>query len=160
MLSSFTSMTADLQYPMFLVTAAAGGDRDGCLVGFTTQCSIHPARFLVCLSDKNRTTRIAMEADLVGVHLLADTDRELADLFGGETGDDVDKLSRWPWSAGPDGVPILEGPSAWFLGRVLDRVVLGDHIGMVLEPVEAHHTESVRALSSQEVRDIDPGHPA
>src|SRR4051794_41781759 len=48
----------ELDYPMFIVTVAAGGERAGCLVGFATQCSINPPRFLVCLSDKNRTFRV------------------------------------------------------------------------------------------------------
>jgi len=35
---------------MIIITAAADGVLGGCLVGFQTQCSIDPARFLVCLS--------------------------------------------------------------------------------------------------------------
>ena len=50
---------AGLDYPVFVVTAASGDERDGCLVGFSTQTSIDPPRLLVCLSKANRTTRIA-----------------------------------------------------------------------------------------------------
>ena len=39
-----------LEYPMFVVAAAADGDADACLVGFTTQCSIDPSRFAAFLS--------------------------------------------------------------------------------------------------------------
>ena len=36
-----------LDYPMYVVTAAgAGAEWDGCLVGFATQCSIDPARWV------------------------------------------------------------------------------------------------------------------
>ena len=37
---------------MFVVTAvdANTGARSGCLVGFVTQCSLDPMRFLVCLA--------------------------------------------------------------------------------------------------------------
>ncbi len=41
------ALVTEIDYPMFIVTAAAGGRRAGCLVGFTTQCSIHPPRFLI-----------------------------------------------------------------------------------------------------------------
>ena len=36
-----------LDYPMYVVTTRVGDDRAGCLVGFTTQTSIDPQRFLV-----------------------------------------------------------------------------------------------------------------
>ncbi|HEX8931084.1 MAG TPA: flavin reductase, partial [Actinomycetota bacterium] len=37
-----------LDYPMLIVTAETDGERAGCLVGFATQCSIEPPRFLLC----------------------------------------------------------------------------------------------------------------
>jgi flavin reductase (DIM6/NTAB) family NADH-FMN oxidoreductase RutF len=45
---TFTKIMGSLDYPMLVVTAAAAGERAGCLVGFATQASIDPARFLVC----------------------------------------------------------------------------------------------------------------
>src|SRR6266480_6066085 len=92
---AFIDFVAELNHPMYVVTVSAGGERDGCLVGFATQCSIHPRRFLVCLSKKNRTYRLAQAAAVLAVHLVGDDEKELAELFGGETGDEVDKLSRW-----------------------------------------------------------------
>src|SRR5438105_4058618 len=75
-LDEFNAFASQLEYPMYVVTAAAGGRRDGCLVGFATQCSIHPPRFLVCLSVKNRTFRIAETASVLAVHLVAEDLRE------------------------------------------------------------------------------------
>jgi flavin reductase (DIM6/NTAB) family NADH-FMN oxidoreductase RutF len=155
---AFTDFVTALDYPMFVVTVAARGERDGCLVGFATQCSIHPARFVVCLSDKNRTYRLARDAAVLAVHLLADDEKGLAELFGGQTGDEVDKLARWPWRPGPEGVPILEGPPDWFVGRILERVDFGDHVGFLLDPVEAGHDRDEPGLGFQATRDIDPGH--
>ena len=54
---TFQRLVAQLDYPMFIATVPAGGDRAGCLIGFATQCSIHPPRFLAGISDKNRTYR-------------------------------------------------------------------------------------------------------
>ena len=72
----FAKLVAQLDYPMYVVTAAVGGERAGCLVGFGTQTSIHPPRFLGCISRKNRTLRVASEATLLGVHFLSDEPRE------------------------------------------------------------------------------------
>src|SRR5436305_15313425 len=159
-LDEFNAFVGELEYPMYVVTAAAGDERDGCLVGFATQCSIHPPRFLVCLSVKNRTFRIAKSAPVLAVHLLGADQRRLAELFGGETADEVDKLAQWPWRQGPEGVPILSDVDDVFVGRVLSRVDLGDHVGHLLQPIAARHEGSTEALGFQEARDIDAGHPA
>ena len=71
------------------MTAGGGDERDGCLVGFTTQCSIDPPLFLVCISVKNRTHRIAEGADHLVVHVVPEERRDLAELFGGETADET-----------------------------------------------------------------------
>jgi flavin reductase (DIM6/NTAB) family NADH-FMN oxidoreductase RutF len=159
-LDEFQAFVGQLDYPLFVVTAAADGERDGCLVGFATQCSIHPPRFLVCLSVKNRTFRIAKTAPVLAVHLVGAGQRDLAELFGGETADEVDKLAMWSWQEGPQGVPVLDGVANVFVGRVLARVDLGDHTGHLLEPVAARHEGDAEALGFQEARDIEAGHPA
>jgi flavin reductase (DIM6/NTAB) family NADH-FMN oxidoreductase RutF len=153
-------LVARLDYPMFIATVAAGGQRAGCLVGFTTQCSIDPPRFLVCISDKNRTFRVAREADVMVVHLVPDGASELADLFGGETGDDVDKFDRCAWQPGPGGAPVLEECRNWFAGRILKRLPTGDHCAMLLDPFQAASDEGEQPFSFHRARRIDPGHEA
>jgi flavin reductase (DIM6/NTAB) family NADH-FMN oxidoreductase RutF len=156
----FPKLVAELDYPMFVVTAAAGDRRAGCLVGFTTQTSIHPQRFLACISRKNHTYAVACDADVLVVHLLsrAPRERELAELFGAETGDHVDKFARTAWQPGPNGVPLLDDLPNRFVGRVLDRIDLGDHVGFLLEPVEVEKGEELDGLGFQDVRGIEPGH--
>jgi flavin reductase (DIM6/NTAB) family NADH-FMN oxidoreductase RutF len=132
----FERVAGALDPAMVIVTASTGERRGGCLVGFHTQVSIDPARLLVCISQNNRTHDVAAEASVLAVHVVPDGQEELADLFGGETGDDVDKFERCAWSAGPGGVPLLDGCPDRFAGRVLARQDLGDHTGFVLAPVE------------------------
>jgi flavin reductase (DIM6/NTAB) family NADH-FMN oxidoreductase RutF len=155
---SFGELMGRLRYPMFIVTTAAGGERSGCLVGFTTQTSIRPSRFLVCLSVKNHTHGVALRADSLCVHQLAIAERDLADLFGGETGDDIDKFEHCEWTD-RRGVPVLDGCPNWFIGRILERLDLGDHTGFLLDPIESHKGEDEPELDFQEVRDIAAGHP-
>jgi flavin reductase (DIM6/NTAB) family NADH-FMN oxidoreductase RutF len=159
--ADFTRLTRRLDYPMFVVTVREGEERDGCLIGFATQCSIHPPRFLACLSVKNRTWRIARDARSLAVHLLRADQAALARLFGGETGDDVDKFAHCAWHDGPDGLPILDECDAWFEGIVLVRYELGDHVGFLLEPAVAHDGGNERPpLFFSQIKSLDPGHPA
>jgi flavin reductase (DIM6/NTAB) family NADH-FMN oxidoreductase RutF len=157
---SFQRLVAQLDYPMFIATVAAGGERAGCLIGFATQCSIHPARFLAGISDKNRTFRVASGADSMAIHLVPENANELAELFGGETGDEVDKFERCEWRPGPGGVPLLDGCPNRFVGRILDRVDFGDHVGMVLEPFLAEEDEESGQLGFHRAKRIDSGHEA
>src|SRR5215831_17013608 len=90
---AFEQIMAGIDPPSYVVTAAAGREMGGCLVGFATQCSIDPPRFGVWLSTLNRTYRIAIRASTLVVHLLRSGDGDLARWFGGETGDDVDKFA-------------------------------------------------------------------
>ena len=128
-------------------------------MGFATQCSIKPPRFIVCLSRSNRTYRLACEADTLVVHMLPSHAQELAELFGGETGDDTDKFERAACRDGPDEVPLLDGCQTWFAGRILDRRPLGDHIGHLLEPFDGSD-EGDDWLGFTRSKAIDPGHEA
>lgn len=146
---------------MFIVTAvAADGERSGCLVGFATQCSIKPPRFLACISQQNRTHDVITSADTLVVHFLGAGQRGLAELFGGETGDEVDKFELCEWSEGPGGTPVLAGVPGWFAGRVLERFDLGDHTGVWLEPVDVEDRGGAVDLGFQAVKPVEPGHPA
>jgi flavin reductase (DIM6/NTAB) family NADH-FMN oxidoreductase RutF len=149
---------------LLIVTAAEGGRREGCLVGFSTQVSIDPAWHLVCVSEKNRTHELALRADLVGIHAVPAGRRDLAALFGGETGDELDKFERCEWSEGPEGVPLLDACPMRYVGRVVERIALGDHTGVVLEaagapgpPAEAPREGPLRLSEAER---IEPGHEA
>jgi flavin reductase (DIM6/NTAB) family NADH-FMN oxidoreductase RutF len=156
-MTGFARLAATLDYPLYVVTTAVDGERSGCLIGFGTQCSVHPARFLACLSKKNHTFGLAQRAAALAVHVMDEANRDLAELFGGETGDAVDKFSRTGWHE-VDGLPILDACERWFVGTILGRFDLGDHVGFLLAPMEAERSEVSEQLTYQQARDIDPGH--
>lgn len=159
-MDEFCDLVGDLDYPMMIVTAAGHGERAGCLVGFATQCSIDPPRFAVWLSRKNHTFRVAGDAGVLAVHFLSEADRALAELFGGTTGDDVDKFSHCRWREGPRGVPVLENCGRWFAGEVIERFPTEDHVGFLLAPIAVSCGSWGGQLGFQEVRAISPGHEA
>ncbi|HZA09992.1 flavin reductase family protein [Mycobacterium sp.] len=158
---AFERLAGLLDYPMFVVTTSADGESAGCLVGFTSQVSIRPPRFLVGLSKRNHTFRVAQRSDHLAVHLLARTHRELARLFGSETGDEVNKFAKCAWHPGPHGMPILASAVGWFVGTVITRIDVGDHVGFLLEPVDGSAPQRFdRLVTFSDVRDLDPGHEA
>ncbi|MFD3677299.1 flavin reductase family protein [Streptomyces sp. NPDC058613] len=160
-MTELDAFTEGLDGPVYVVTAAAGGRRAGCLVGFASRCSIHPPRFVVWLSTANHTYRVAREASHLTVHLLRRDQAALAKLFGGRTGDRVDKFTRTPWRPGTEGSPVLAEADTWFTGRVEGQIEGGDHVGFLLAPVrEGPPTEGPlpALLRYSDVRDVEPGH--
>jgi flavin reductase (DIM6/NTAB) family NADH-FMN oxidoreductase RutF len=156
--SDFEGLMAQLDYSLYIVTVAADGERSGCLVGFASQVSIHPPRFLICLSVKNRTFEVAQRASVVVVHFVPQQAEELAVLFGGQTGDETDKFAQCEWQDGPAGVPVLTSLSDWFAGLILERLEFGDHWGLLLEPIEGEAHRSGSPLTFRRAKWIEPGH--
>jgi flavin reductase (DIM6/NTAB) family NADH-FMN oxidoreductase RutF len=158
---AFDDLVAALDGAVVVVTVAVGADRDGCLVGFHSQSSIDPPHYAVWLSRANRTWRLAERADHLAVHLLTRDQHPLAARFGGVTGDQVDKLEGVAWEAGPGGVPLLEACPNRVVGRILGRHDTGgDHVVLVLEPIDAACAPPVEPLRLRDVADIEAGHPA
>jgi flavin reductase (DIM6/NTAB) family NADH-FMN oxidoreductase RutF len=158
--SSVARVMGAREMPLHIVTAYDGSRRDGCLVGFATEASMHPPRLLVCLSLANLTHRIAVSSPALAVHLVPVHRHDLAELFGGETGDEVDKLARVAWTAGPHELPLLDECPVRLVGRVVSRHPFGDHEGFLLEPLEDTELPRQDAMATREALDIRPGHPA
>jgi flavin reductase (DIM6/NTAB) family NADH-FMN oxidoreductase RutF len=158
---SFAGVCDSLDYPMTIVTAFDGRERSGCLVGFQTQCSIAPRRWIVCISKTNHTFAVAGRSEWLIVHLLREDQHGLAQFFGAVTGDAIaphEKFEYAPWHPGPGGTPILEGCD-WLAGRILERIDGGDHVAYLLEITEAGEVHApARQLGSLAARDIQPGH--
>lgn len=154
------TFVAGFDYPMFVVTTIdpGTGTRAGCLVGFATQTSIDPFRFLVCLSRVNHTYRTAEAATHLAVHVLDESQQDLAALFGSQTGDEIDKFTRCAWRPGPEGVPLLTDAPRHLVGRILSRTDLGDHTGCLLAPIDVTGTSKATPLTFRTLPDLSPGH--
>ena len=160
---AFERICSTLDSAMAIVTAYDGRERSGCLIGFHTQCSIAPRRWLACISKANHTYGVASGARRLAVHVLRDDQHGLAQIFGGETEDAIapaTKFEQCAWHPAPDGTPILDGCD-WFAGPILERVDLGDHVGHLIEITDAGNGHAgAPPLGFQATRDIHPGHPA
>lgn len=160
----FEKLVARLNYPMFVVTTQCDGVLAGCLVGFASQTSINPPRFLVGLSRRNHTFRVASGATHLAVHVFDGDHLDVVELFGTQTGDKINKFEHCAWHPifqGPEQLPILDDAAAWFAGKVLERFSLGDHMGHLLEPVAGNPPQELEHwVSFGDVRNLEPGHEA
>ena len=153
MSEAYNALIASTDGAMIVVTASDGAERAGCVVGFHSQCGIDPPRHAVWLSKANHTYRVALHATHLAVHFLTAADEPIARIFGGRTGDKVDKFAGVEWSEGPGGTPLLSALPHQF-------VVGDDHACFVLSVDEATCPKGFQPLQLGALGDLSPGHPA
>ncbi len=148
-------------YPLTVVTTLTeDGELAGCLVGFVTQCSIEPPRFLVCVSKANHTYDAVMRASVLGLHLLGREQGATASLFGELSGDDVDKFADTAWHPGVLGVPVLDDCAAWLALGIIQRIDVGDHVALLTYPVVGGAGRRDGVLTNRNAPPLEAGHPA
>ncbi len=143
---AFDDLMAMLDGPVFVVTTQADGHPSGCLVGFATQTSVQPPSFMVGLPRSSGISDVASRSEHLAVHVLAQRQHVLAELFANQTDDQIDQFVRCKWRAGPYGTPILDDAVAWFVGRIASRSEVGDYVAYLLEPVSVWAPESEEDL--------------
>lgn len=155
----FESLLASVDPAMIVVTTTADGTRAGCLVGFHAQSSISAQHYSVWLSKANHTYRVGLRATHFAVHFLTSSDLALAEHFGTQSGEDVDKFADLHLVADDTGVPLI--------GECANRIVLeriavlddgGDHVCVTTRVHSTHSGGDFAPLRLSDVVHLDPGH--
>jgi flavin reductase (DIM6/NTAB) family NADH-FMN oxidoreductase RutF len=158
--SAVDAFMSAADYPLHVVTAHAEGEDSGCLAGFVTQCSMAPARFIVCISKANHTFGVAERSSGLAVHLLGSDQGEIATLFGEESGDWVDKFEQVRWSRGTTGAPLLAECAAFIEGPIINRLSGGDHEAFVMGVSGGGAGTCEGRFLQSDASSLDAGHPA
>jgi flavin reductase (DIM6/NTAB) family NADH-FMN oxidoreductase RutF len=105
-----------------VVTAVENGKIHGMTANAFVSVSLDPPLVLVSLDNRSKIHRILSGARRYGVSVLAEDQRVLSDHFAGRTteGVHVRFVSRV-------GTPPVEGAVAYFVVRVVDAHLAGDH---------------------------------
>lgn len=123
-----------------MTTRTASGELIGVTANSFTSVSLDPPLILWCLS-RQAPSAAHFAADVTfAVNVLAADQAQLSRQFARPA---PDKFAGASWTAGPDGVPLLDGVSAAFVCRARAPYAGGDHdilVGEVLDyrrsPVE------------------------
>jgi flavin reductase (DIM6/NTAB) family NADH-FMN oxidoreductase RutF len=119
---------AQLDPPLWLVTAADGGRRGGFIATTVAQASIvdHIPRQLITVDKRHNTHALIEGSGAFAMHLIDETQLDLVWRFGLQSGRDVDKFAGLEFRTGETGSPLLPEALAWFDCRVEARMDSGD----------------------------------
>ncbi|MBR2783440.1 MAG: flavin reductase [Firmicutes bacterium] len=129
-----------LDYPLCLLSAAAGGKNSGCIVNSLHQAtSSFPAKFTVTLNKDNETAKAVAEAGCFSAAVLAaDAPEEIINTFGYKSGRVTDKFAGREVLFDQAGAPyITAGMVSRLSCKVVDRLEIGNYILFVGQVTEA-----------------------
>ncbi|MFD0144900.1 MULTISPECIES: flavin reductase family protein [unclassified Streptomyces] len=133
------------QHAAGVAVITAQGERP---VGFTatslSSVAADPPLLSFGVGTSSSSWPVLAEAEHVGVHILGEHQRELADTFARSGADRFGHPTRW--SEGPEGVPVLDGVLAWLVCRVVARVPAGDHRIVIAQAVAGDPAGAGRPL--------------
>jgi flavin reductase (DIM6/NTAB) family NADH-FMN oxidoreductase RutF len=105
-----------------VVTALENGEAHGMTANAFVSVSLDPPLVLISLDNRSHMNRILPSARRYGVSVLAQDQRALGDHFAGRT--NARLRVRFVSRAG---LPLLDGAVAYFVVRVIDVHLAGDH---------------------------------
>lgn len=114
--------------PVWIVTAAASGDRGGLVATWVQQASIDPAAPLVvaALAPNHFTAELVSSSGGFALHLVGQRQIDLLWRFSIGSGRNKDKLAGLATTCSTMGSPILGDCLAWLDCRVVSRYDGGD----------------------------------
>ena len=152
-----------MDYALALVSAAADGRRQGCIVNSLHQVtSSFPPQFTVALNKDHETCKAIQVSGSFSATLLAsDAPRELINQFGYKSGRGGDKFTEYaPRTDGVGNPYLTEHMAARYSFKVVDRLVIGSYLLFVGQVTEAEVLGKSSVLTLQAYTDRGKPVPA
>lgn len=149
---------AQLDPPLWLVTAAHGERRGGFIATTITQASIvsDMPRQLVTINKRHYTHELIEASGAFAMHLIDETQLDLVWRFGLPSGRDTDKFAGLPFRTGESGSPILPEALAWLDCQVEERMDSGDRTICLAAVIDGQLQRTGLPLTSRRFFEIAP----
>jgi flavin reductase (DIM6/NTAB) family NADH-FMN oxidoreductase RutF len=149
---------AQLDPPLWLVTAADGGRRGGLIATTVTQASIvaEMPRQILTVAKRHHTHALIEAGGAFAMHLIDETQLDLVWRFGLQSGRDIDKLAGLEVRTEATGSPLLAEALAWFDCRVEARMDSGDRTIYLAAVVDGRLQRTAPPLTNRRFFDIAP----
>ncbi|MER5728795.1 flavin reductase family protein [Streptomyces sp. NPDC002138] len=127
-----------------VITSETGGRPAGFTATSLNSVSADPPLLSFTIGTGSSSWPAIRDSEHVGVHILGEHQRDLAGLFARSGADRFGPATDW--TAGPHGVPLLDGVLAWLVCRIVARVPAGAHRVIIAEAVAGHPAGEGRPL--------------
>jgi flavin reductase (DIM6/NTAB) family NADH-FMN oxidoreductase RutF len=104
-----------------VVTAVADGGPRGCLVASVMPIGFQTERFVLAMDEKSNTCQAIERNAALGLHLLRESDLEIARLFATACDRPADRFEHLVWRPGRLGVPLIDGGHGGLEAVVVSR---------------------------------------
>jgi len=156
--AQISKVYAQLDPPLWLVTAAYGTRQGGFIATTVAQASIvsEMPRMTITVNKRHSTHAIIEDSGAFAMHLIDETQLELVWRFGLQSGHDIDKFANLLFRTGETGSPLLPGVLAWFDCRVEERMDSGDRTVYLAAVVDGQQERSDPPLARRRFFEIAP----
>jgi flavin reductase (DIM6/NTAB) family NADH-FMN oxidoreductase RutF len=152
LLDAFRSAMRHVAATVYAVTTGEVGERHGILATAVSSLSFDPPSLLVCI---NRTASLHEPlacADTFCVNVLGLGNRDVAEVFYHQRGEDRFTVGTWSQL---HGVPVLDSAQSSFVCRTAHRYEFGTHTIFIGELIDARHREDATPLTYYDRHYID-----
>ena len=138
-----------LGYGLYVVTTRNGEKDNGCIVNTVMQVSSQPLLIAVGVHKQSYTCEMIRKSGRLNVNSLSeDTPFEVFELFGYQSGREVDKFEGRPSDRSENGCIVLSHHLKGFLSLVVEREIeLGSHILFLCKVDEGRLLSNARAVT-------------
>jgi flavin reductase (DIM6/NTAB) family NADH-FMN oxidoreductase RutF len=155
---AISTIFAQLDREIWLVTASAGDRRGGLIATFVSHASIVPQlpRVLVGIAKQHHTWQLIQGSGAFAMHLLDEEHIAWVWQFGLHSGRDVDKFADLAWQTGLHGAPLLQDALAWLECGVEATLDTGDRSIYLAEVLDGHINRSSVPLTFKRLLQFAP----
>lgn len=148
-----------MTYGLYVVCAADGGEKSGCVVNTLQQVTAQPVKLAVTVNKENYTAELIGRAKRFAAVAL-DQRATLPDIgrFGFRTGRDFDKFEGIDTAQDESGIPYPTGCAcAFYSCRLMETVDLGTHLMFIGEVQQAEKLSEEPPLTYAYYRTVIKG---
>jgi flavin reductase (DIM6/NTAB) family NADH-FMN oxidoreductase RutF len=136
---------------VYVITSRTTNGYGGATVTWVSQASFRPPLIMAAIRKDSNVFRCLSESGLAAIHVLASTQRDVAQRFFTPTRVSDGQMNGEPLIGGKTSVPILQSAPAYVecqVRRILDD--LGDHVIVILEVLEAECRQQTQPMTVAE----------
>ena len=136
---------------VYVITSRTTKAYGGATVTWVSQASFRPPLIMAAIRKDSNVFHCLSESGLAAIHVLASTQRDVAQRFFSPTRVSDGQMNGEPLTGGKISVPILQSAPAYVecrVRRILDD--LGDHVIVILEVLEAECRQQTQPMTVAE----------